>query len=314
MAPIPVLCDNCRAAGQAGEAPFADLADLLAFTPVPRRAHVNGWDEERQRAFIAALAVTGSPRRAARAIGKHAFGAQQLRRARGGSGFSAAWDAAIELSRERELAALNGGLTELAAEQVEEDARRRSAILPALDRARFDAAPRRRHARGRGRYDDDEDEDAVALGREVTEARLRIRERLTRARRLLLCAIATDKARRKAWETLVGPVDWVRAERMEAQDDEPFGEPEGAHRGVRMWNMRKADMVVTAEHGCLADITGGPDATAGLRTAFAEDQVAALARLSPEEAEAIARHREALLEVGWTEDEDGNWVGLASKE
>lgn len=87
-----------------------------------------------QRGFVAALVATGSPARAARAIGKHAFGAEQLRRARGGQSFAAAWDAAPELARERELAGLRAGLTELAAEQEGERHRRRSAILPAADR------------------------------------------------------------------------------------------------------------------------------------------------------------------------------------
>ena len=119
--PIPVICDRCRTAGQAGDAPFSALADLLAFVPVPRRAHVNGWDEQWQRAFIAALAVTGSPRRAARAIGKHAFGAEQLRKARGGRSFSDAWDAALDVAHERELARLRENLSGLAREQAERE-------------------------------------------------------------------------------------------------------------------------------------------------------------------------------------------------
>ena len=66
--PFPVLCDRCRAEGLAGEAEFAELADLgdlLDFEPVPRRKRANGWDAEVQRAFIVALAVTGSDRQAA---------------------------------------------------------------------------------------------------------------------------------------------------------------------------------------------------------------------------------------------------------
>ena len=38
-------------------------------------------------------------------------------------------------------------------------------------------------------------------------------------------ASADDPAKRAAWETLVGPVDWDKAERLEAQADEPFGDP-----------------------------------------------------------------------------------------
>ncbi|MEO7365759.1 MAG: hypothetical protein ABIW03_05530 [Sphingomicrobium sp.] len=60
VAPISVICDLCRAAGEAGEQPFADLAGLLSFTPVLRRPYANGCTPEHQRAFIAALAATGS--------------------------------------------------------------------------------------------------------------------------------------------------------------------------------------------------------------------------------------------------------------
>jgi len=64
MTAIPVICDRCRAEGHAGEDPFAAIADLLEFEPVKRRAHVNNWTAEHQRALIAALATTGSPRQA----------------------------------------------------------------------------------------------------------------------------------------------------------------------------------------------------------------------------------------------------------
>jgi hypothetical protein len=260
--PIPVICDLCRAAGEAGEQPFADLAGLLSFTPVPRRAHANGWTPEHQRAFIAALAATGSPARAARALGRHAFGAEQLRRARGGAGFSAAWDAALELARERELAGLRSGLAELAAEREEEDGRRRSAILPRHQR---DAASHVGTPRLPARYsDDDDDEDTEdADARDYDEAVLRIRRRLTNARRLLLMAICDEPAKRAAWEVLVGPADWDKAGRGEAQDDEPFCDPEYPGRG--MPRMAKPDMLLTAEVGLLADVAGGYDAMVEIR-------------------------------------------------
>jgi hypothetical protein len=110
MEPIPVICDRCRAEGEAGEGDFADLAGLLDFEPVPRRPRVDGWSPGAQRAFIAALAVTGSPARAASAIGKHAFGAEQLRKAKGGEGFDAAWDKALALSAERGAMRLDRGV------------------------------------------------------------------------------------------------------------------------------------------------------------------------------------------------------------
>ena len=119
---IPVICEKCRAEGRAGDPAFAAIPDILAFTPVPRRAHANNWTAEHQRAFIAALAMTGSPRAAARALGRHAFGAEQLRKARGGQSFAEAWDAALDLARERELIRIRETLGALAAEEAEKHA------------------------------------------------------------------------------------------------------------------------------------------------------------------------------------------------
>lgn len=41
--PIPVICDACRATGMAGDEAFSAIPDILAFEPVQRRAHANGW-------------------------------------------------------------------------------------------------------------------------------------------------------------------------------------------------------------------------------------------------------------------------------
>jgi hypothetical protein len=115
-AAIPVICDRCRAAGEAGAEGFADFGDLLDFEPVPRRPRADGWTAELQRAFIAALAVTGSVRRAARAVGKAAFGAEQLRKAKGAEGFNAAWHKAMALAAEKGRHRLAAGLGALARE------------------------------------------------------------------------------------------------------------------------------------------------------------------------------------------------------
>jgi hypothetical protein len=103
--PLPVLCDRCRAEGLAGEAEFAalaDLGDLLDFEPVPRRKRANGWDEAVQRAFIAALAVTGSDKQAATVVGRNAYGVNQLCEAKGNEGFLAARARAFEIFAEKE--------------------------------------------------------------------------------------------------------------------------------------------------------------------------------------------------------------------
>jgi hypothetical protein len=61
----------------------------------------NGWTEERQRGFIAALAECGSVSRAARAVGMSPRSAYRLMDADGADSFAAAWDQAIDLGIER---------------------------------------------------------------------------------------------------------------------------------------------------------------------------------------------------------------------
>lgn len=93
----PVICDRCRAAGYLGEGPFSELAPLLDFKPVPRkRNRHDGWTPERQRAFIEALARTGSVSQAAEAVNMAKEGAYQLRLADGAEEFRAAWDKALD--------------------------------------------------------------------------------------------------------------------------------------------------------------------------------------------------------------------------
>jgi len=242
---LPVVCDQCRAKGQAGDPAFAAIGDILAFDPVPRRAHVNNWTAEHQRAFIAALAITGSPRQAARAIGRAAFGAEQLRSARGGRSFAAAWDSALEIARDREFARIQGNLSDLAAKRDAELADR-----PFEPRAGGSGAmlDRIREELGEGRA-------------EYVEATFRIRERFTRARQMMLLSISHDEAKRKAWETLCGPVDWEKAERLEAQANEPFFNPADPEKG--MPNARDPGLQATLDNGWVPEL-GGPDAVTPL--------------------------------------------------
>ena len=226
--PIPVMavvCDKCRAEGMAGDAMFSAIPEILNFEPVPRRAAVNSWSAEHQRAFIAALAITGSAKKAAATIGRHTFGADQLRKARGGKSFSDAWDAALEVARERELARVYENLAELQADD--------------------EAA----NARGSGSHDHFEESDPEVSENEYRECQARIREKLLRARRLLLAEISGDPAKRAAWEVLTGPVDWEKAENLQPQDNEPHEFP----------NMRRPDMLLTAEAGYMGELTGSRD-------------------------------------------------------
>ena len=74
---------------------------LPAFEPVRRKFRHDGWTPERQRAFIAALADTGSVKRAARHVNMSPEGAYYLRRQRGSEGFRRAWEAALDFGVQR---------------------------------------------------------------------------------------------------------------------------------------------------------------------------------------------------------------------
>lgn len=69
---------------------------IPAFTPVPRKYRHDGWTPERQRAFIDALAATGSVTAAAARINMSTEGAYYLRRQPGAEQFAASWAAALD--------------------------------------------------------------------------------------------------------------------------------------------------------------------------------------------------------------------------
>lgn len=68
---------------------------LPQFEPVPRKFRHDGWTPDRQRAFIAALADTGSVKRACETVGMTAVGVYYLRRQPGAESFASAWRAAL---------------------------------------------------------------------------------------------------------------------------------------------------------------------------------------------------------------------------
>jgi hypothetical protein len=112
---IPVICDRCRSVGDSGEGDFSHLGDLLDFEPVPRRKRVNGWDAEAQRAFIAALAMTGSKTTAAKSLGRNAFGIDQLLKAKGSEGFRLAFDRALAIAEKNGAMRIATGVADAAA-------------------------------------------------------------------------------------------------------------------------------------------------------------------------------------------------------
>jgi len=75
---------------------------LPAFTPVPRLCdRSNGWKPEVQRAFIEALAETGSVKSACRRVNRADHGAYLLRRHPQAEQFRKAWDAALDIGMRR---------------------------------------------------------------------------------------------------------------------------------------------------------------------------------------------------------------------
>ena len=73
-----------------------------------------------------------------------------------------------------------------------------------------------------------------------------------------------------------------------------------------MPRMGNPDMLVTAEAGYLAELTGGPDALEPLRLKVrATWPPESNDDLSKNEQAAVADYREHLIGQGWTADEDG---------
>jgi hypothetical protein len=104
-------------------------------------------------------------------------------------------------------------------------------------------------------------EDEASLERRADEARDSISGKLLAARRLYLQEISNSPGKRAAFEILTDlPVDWDAAERLEPQQDEPWRKP----------NMRRPDMLLTAENGWLGGMAHGPDKMADLRRAIDE--------------------------------------------
>lgn len=89
----------------ASPSPLATLiADLpmegLTFTPVPVKRRHDGWTPERQKGFIARLALSGSVAAAADGVGKSRASAYALRELPGAESFAGAWDKAIGWGRD----------------------------------------------------------------------------------------------------------------------------------------------------------------------------------------------------------------------
>jgi hypothetical protein len=224
-----------------------DIAPLLEFEPVPRKVkRPDGWTSELQRELIARIAATGTVQAAAWQMGKHATGAEALYKTPSADSFRRSWDAAIIIGRRRN--GLDSQPPYLG--EVPGIARRRqSGGLPSM----VTPLP------GQVLNEYGAWEDEGSLARRAEEARDSVSNKLLQARRLYLQEISGHPARRAAFEILTElPVDWDKAERLEPQPDEPWRCP----------NLRKPDMLLTAEAGWLGDVAHGPDKKAELMRAL----------------------------------------------
>lgn len=79
---------------------------LPEFEPAPTRNQHSGWTAERQRKFIAHLALTGHVGEACGAVGLASSSAYRLKHKLGAESFSDAWDAALRLSATTRLPAI----------------------------------------------------------------------------------------------------------------------------------------------------------------------------------------------------------------
>jgi hypothetical protein len=229
-----------------------EIAALLEFEPVPRRfKKEGGWSAEMQRLFIARLAVHGSPGKACDQVGMYRSGIDKLSKSPHAASFCDAWDGAVALAERRRVQAIADGQAGIASRK-----------MPFVDNRR--KAPQREAGPAPGEVLNErgEWEDERSFRQRADEARENIGNKLVRIRRLYLAEISACPGKRAAFEILTElPIDWDKAERGEAQADEPW------HRE----NQRQPDMILLAESGwSFGEIGYGPDKKAEMRAAIDE--------------------------------------------
>lgn len=87
-----------------------DAASVLHFTPVRLRARIDGWTPERQRRFVAGIALTGRADYAATLCGLSVQSAARVRRRPDAASFDAACCAAMTLAKRLRRARAAGRL------------------------------------------------------------------------------------------------------------------------------------------------------------------------------------------------------------
>jgi len=227
-----------------------EIAALLDFEPVPRHPNQpNAWTPEKQRRFIARLAVHGSKSQACTDVGKNRTGIASVYDHPHGASFRAAWHGALDLYERRQAEQVPEGPPPLAKPPTVDRRRKR---LPVA------AGPR--PGQMLNEYGEWEDEELIAQRAE--DARASICGKLLNARRLYLQEISDSPGKRAAFEILTElPIDWDKAARLEPQDDERWART----------NQRQPDMILTAESGwSFGEMGYGPDKKAEMRRAIDE--------------------------------------------
>ena len=229
-----------------------EIAALLDFQPAPRKnRRQDGWTPALQKRFVALLAYTGSANKAAEALGKNRHGVEKVYKAEGAYPFRAAWDSAVALFIERDAQRIALERAPIA-----------GARPPFVDGRRKRTGAQAGPVPGQVMNEYGEWEDEESFKRRGEEAADSICNKLLRCRRAFLQQISGDAGKRAAFEILTElPIDWEKAERLEAQPDEPWNRA----------NCRQPDMVLTAESGWLMGERGyGPDCKAEARKMFDE--------------------------------------------
>lgn len=236
-----------------------EIAALLDFAPVPRRnKKEGGWSADMQRMFIARLARHGSPTKACDELGMYRSGIDKVCKSVGAEAFRVAWAEAIALAERRRAERIGAGLASVAGIKMPSiDNRQTSA-----SRARNQPGHRQQSGPLPGQVlnEFDEYEDQASFDARVEEVRDSIPNKLLRIRRIYLQEISDNMGKRAAFEILTElPIDWDKAGRGEAQDDEPW----------RNSNQRQPDMVLLAESGwSWGDCGYGPNRMAEARLAI----------------------------------------------
>lgn len=208
---------------------------ILDFTPVPRRYRHDGWTPERQRAFIVALAETGSVTHAAARVNMAKEGAYQLRLQPGAEGLCAAWEAALDhgvhtladiaIDRARDgvpVPIFHNGVQ--VGERRWYNDRLLMFVLKHHMPSRYGADLPGGTKNAKTLQREWRAEQAVEQHERQRQGAISVRGKIDRLRGHLLSGIVQDPAKRAAWELICGPTDWSEVEGWDGEAPTQFAD------------------------------------------------------------------------------------------